>query len=795
MHNTKKLMLSAAIATTLPTLSLPATAELVLEEVVVTARKREESIQDVPVAVTAVTSEMFERATISTFEEATALAPGFNTTSSTVSPMSPSLSMRGSVQNDAVITADPSVGVYVDGVYIARAYGIGVNLVDLQSLEVLKGPQGTLFGRNSTAGALLLTSNDPILDEFSGSASATYGPENSGYQVVLNVPLGDKFALRVAHQKSDREDYIDNVANDPNNPVYLALEEPGALYTPAKTTNSEIGGSNTETTRIKLLFAPTDTTELVLAHEEFESELNGPARDQTWISGITVNQPTDDDEVSLSFDPFSYAKTKTDTFTLRQETDFGDFKFIASTREYRSLNESDYDGGDWAASPADLSAAYGFPAGTIVVPRRHGSWGRTLGDQDSYELQYINSFFNDRVDLTTGITYFKENAQYYDYSTGFDPYTTGILSARVNIADQSVKATGTYAQATIHITDKSNLTLGLRRSEEDKTVDVIDVANSLLPTWNLDSLADQPLTAQSNGAETFKSTDWLVSYDYQLNDDTLVYGKVSTGFRSGGFNGRPLGAGLPFSFDPEEIIEYELGIKADLLDGQLRWNTAIYTNETSDKQFSVLALATGSTTPSAVTKNAGDAESKGLETEFTYLFNDNWSLSGSYAYIDAQFTSLIAFDSTLGKDAEVSANRLPNILYVPENEWTLSLNYDKDYASFNLRATATYHWIDEMYGNTESPAEIEHASGGAISEAQAKDWEDATTTDAYGTLNLNAIFTTLDDKYSVSLWGKNVLDERAVQSSVAFILNPYYAYGNVSYTQPRTWGVTVKASF
>lgn len=806
MNNARKLLLAAAIAS--PQIMTPSLshAEVALEEIVVTARKREESVQAIPVAVTAITGEMFERSLMTNFEEATALTPGFTTQPSTVSPQALSLSMRGSVQNGTIITADPSVGVYVDGVYIARAYGIGMDLLDLQNVQVLKGPQGTLFGRNSTAGALLLSTNNPDTEAFSGSVSLTAGNESTAGQVILNVPLTDNFAVRIAHQKNKLDDYITNAANNPNYAPYKALE-PGALggvYAPAKTTDSKIGGYDNETTRIKALFAPTDDIEMVLSWEQFESDLKGPSRDQVWIGGISTPQSASDDTVSLSFDPKSYAETETLNFSLAWDTTIGEVKFIYGDREYRNLNEADYDGGDWAAAPWDLSALYSLPPGSVISQRRHGSWGRTAGDQQSYELQLTTSFLDDKVDVTTGITYFEENADYFDYSDGVDIYDkfAGSGSAQGIAGDvhQEVEALGIYIQSTYHINDVSNLTLGLRKSEEDKSAQIWGALGGVLPTWDVSTYRNVPGRVPTNeDSKSFSSTDWLISYDYQISEDVMVYAKFSTGFRSGGFNGRPVGAGLPLSFAPEELEEFELGLKGDFLDNRLRWNTALFSNTTTDKQYSVLAVPVGvSATPASITKNAGESEAKGFETEFTYLLNENWNLSGSYAFIDAEVTSLIAYNPVSGMDEEVDANRRPQTQFIPENEWTLSVNYDQEFDAFNLQGTATYHWIDEMYGSPESAEEIvavSSASATPFTLAQAQEWVDAGTSDAHGTLNLNLTISTLDDKYSASLWSKNVLDERAQQSSINFILAPFYSYATATYTQPRTFGVTLKAKF
>ncbi len=798
-----KSLLAASIAVSGVGLTGQALGAIGLEEIVVTARKREEAIQDIPVAVTAVTGEMFERSAISNFSEATALTPGFAVAPGTTSPQALTLSMRGSVQNSDLITDDHSVGVYVDGVYIARTYGIGMDLLDLDSLQVLKGPQGTLFGRNSTAGALLLKTKDPLLGEFEGSASLTGGTDHTRGELIVNLPLGDMLAFRVAHQENERDDYVKNVANDPNDPLYTQYNNLRP-YTASKNFDTEIGGYENSTTRAKLRFAPTDTLDMVLSWEQFESDLKGPIREQVWMAGDIIPRDKGDDTLSLDFDPRAYAETETLNFTATYEADFGELTFIAGNREYRNLNEADYDGGGYAAAPWVIS-----PTTTSV--RRHGSFGRSAGEQDSLELQLVTSFFDDKVDLTTGVTYFEEEATYYDYSYGnyvYDPVHTFIIqnfrAAGGNWVSLDTESLGFYAQGSWHINDVSNLTLGLRRTEDDKEALIwgssSQVAIGVLPTWDFIGYRNS-LTARSGSliisepSATFDSTDWLVSYDYRLNEDVMVYGKVSTGFRAGGFNGRGLDdPNASLVFDPEELIEYELGLKGDFLDGKLRWNTAIYTNETSDKQFTVLVQnSTPGAPPGTNVRNAGEAEAKGFETEFTYLLSENWSLSGSYGYVDAEITSLVSFNPASGRVEALPSNRLPNVIRIPENEWTLSLNYDQEFDSLRVSGTAMYHWVDEMVFVAETPAEI--AAGGIVNFQDASEWESASTSDDYGLLNMSITFSTLDEKYNATLWGKNVLDERKAQSSIGFISGRAYQYATSTYTEPATYGVTLKVNF
>jgi outer membrane receptor protein involved in Fe transport len=202
----------------------------------------------------------------------------------------------------------------------------------------------------------------------------------------------------------------------------------------------------------------------------------------------------------------------------------------------------------------------------------------------------------------------------------------------------------------------------------------------------------------------------------------------------------------------------------------------------------ILVSPTGGV-PGTSVANAGRARAKGFETEFTYLLADNWSIAGSYAYIDSEVTEK--------KEGGVSvpSNELPLPRYIPENQWSLVLNYDQEFSAFKLTGTATYTWIDEILGNDKSVTSLYQDSGGNLTMEQARSAVDAYASDAYGLLSLNLMVSPLDDRYSVSLWCKNVLDERKISSTNSQITGSTYQYVSGRYTEPRMWGVTLTANF
>lgn len=224
-----------------------------LDEIVVTARKVSENLQDVPVSITAFSgSELAEQNALS-LSDVQRLTPSLLIRPGTLSPASLTFAIRGQVNIDALASVDPSVGVYIDGVYVARAYGIDANLLDIQCLQVLKGPQGTLFGRNTTGGAILIQTNDPELDEYAGKVSATYGRfDYKSATAIVNLPLvTDKVALRAAVEVADSDGYHTDLAS-----------------------GEKSGEKDRWNARIKLLVKPTETLSILLSADGFGHEGN-----------------------------------------------------------------------------------------------------------------------------------------------------------------------------------------------------------------------------------------------------------------------------------------------------------------------------------------------------------------------------------------------------------------------------------------------------------------------------------------------------------------------------------------
>jgi iron complex outermembrane receptor protein len=482
-----------------------------LEEIVVTARKVAENLQDVPVAVTAFSGLDLANQNAQRVQDVARFTPGLIIRPGNASSTSLTIALRGQAQTDVLATLDPSVGTYVDGIYWARAYGLNGSLLDIQSVQVLKGPQGTLFGRNTTGGAMLINSNDPELGEFSGRLSATYGRFDERELVgIVNVPIGDRVALRLAATGFERDGYTTNSSSVGIGPTVtertLLGYGPGVTSTTplARALRSPNGGPRLDdrwrrNARAKLLVEPVDNLSLLFSAEYFKVDENpsnamrlatsafAPVPDPTlpapnraaFIStnnnvataatmvgllsgappatataaGLTIlnNLITDlnaNRRQTMSNDVgYAYAKTQTYNFIGTLDTFFGAIKLLTNYRKVHSYAGFDNDG-----SP--------YP---ILF-----SEGQQKLKQLSGEVQITGKAFGDTVDFAAGAFVFNETG--FDQSLSIALPTLNPLTSQ-NLAVIDNDSMGVYGQATWHLSDKLSLTGGLRYSADDKGID------------------------------------------------------------------------------------------------------------------------------------------------------------------------------------------------------------------------------------------------------------------------------------------------------------------------------------
>ncbi|MET0249178.1 MAG: TonB-dependent receptor [Sphingobium sp.] len=747
-----------------------------LQDIVVTARKVNESQQRVPVAVTVQSGEALRQQSAVTVPDIGRLTPGITFAAASQNSAAATLTIRGQVQTDVLATLDPSVGVYVDDFYWARAYGLNTNLLDIESAQVLRGPQGTLFGRNTTGGALLLQSNNPNYDGISGSVSGTYGRFNevSGTG-VLNLPIvTDKIALRGAVTYFGRDGFSRN-----------------------ELTGRRLGEQDSYTGRLKLRLDPTDTLQVILSGEWYGAKFydrpyeliyvapNSAANLESAFSTYGPGDPAQrtgegqalfndyiasikGDRVRLNdFDPRVDIKTQTYVLTTNLDTDFGAVKFVGGYRKIRSNASVDLDGSPWS----------------II---------QTEGNQDlesySGELQATGKAFNDALDFAVGYFYFRETGRDESTSIALPTLTRlssgGLLPRTFYIGDVDNQSMGAYFQGTWRFSDAFSFTGGVRYSAEDKNI----VAFNQTRNADTDALLScliataDPVTCRLASNNSFEGVSYTAGLNYQVNRDVLVYAKTSKGFRSGGQNLRASGSsGSAFApFGPEVVYEEEVGLKSELFNRRVRFNLAAFYSEVSDIQRTSLVVSPGGGATSTVVANAGKARFYGGEAELTVRAAEGLTLTGNAALTNAKY---LAYADATGDRRDEAFQGVP--------QWTFSVaaDYNRPLPSGTLRAHIDYAWRDDVALSNYRTRLTGNAAQDAIIQTVAK----AQTTPAGGEVNGRLSFGMMDDRLEIAAFGRNILNRRVYSTGLFFEAPLSVAVGKRN--EPATYGIQATFRF
>lgn len=757
--------------------------------VVIGVTKQDANIQETPIAITAFSGETLTEQGISKVEDIASFTPGFNIRGAGNNPTAFSLAMRGQVQNDNIATLEPSVGTYLDEMYIARAYGLNVELVDVESVQVLKGPQGTLFGRNTSAGAVLIQTANPRYGEISGKASATYGrfDERTG-QAVLNLGLSDSLAIRGALYYQKRDGYKTDINT-------------GAKYEGRETWNG----------RVKLGWKPTDTFEILLSGEWYDTYIDGPVRQNLFfnapaafgpakpiVDGIAAAEREEfggnpnlaaytPPSAVVGADPRGpFNKTKTQTYTAKfiLDTSFGQIRWINGYRGVQSKNLVDLDGTSFAGH---------FTEGTQDLK------------QYSTELQATGTAFDDRLNFATGITYFRE--------TGFDQSRSNLFNGKFaagpTVPAEFVGRTswsnfsgtldndsfGMYGQLNYALTDRFNVTGGLRYSIDDKRVitrsgDVVDNTDQFVRC----TPATVAIPCDRERHKTFTNLSYTIGADYDVTDDILIYAKHSKGYRSGALQLRTVTLEDSIPSDPEIVNEQEIGIKTTFLGGRARFNIAGYHNKVRDAQRSPVLAPNGIS--QTVIENA-DTETWGVEADASFEVVDGFTLFASGALSDPKYTRYEgkALAGTPPAQTIVTVDKSDYLLVgIVKKQFTVGANLKQDLGGVGLDANIVYAWQGKM-PQIDIPVNMftSTAPGGlGLTQAQADQLAAVAQSGSLGLLNARVALSFGPEKnFEVALWGKNLTGDQEQQYTL--LLSNIYV--GTSYNEPRSYGVTASFKF
>lgn len=708
--------------------NVPAVAEeMVLEEVIVIARKRVENQQEVPISIKAVSGDEMRRLGLVRFEDVQMANPNVRMRPSSGEPaIATTIAIRGNLQNDSTTQLDPSVGVYVDGMILARTFGVSTSMVDVQSVQTLKGPQGTLFGRNTTGGAILIQTNDPAVGEgISGYISGEVGTEDIfGAEGAVDIPLGGQAALRLMGYHREWGEFLEYKDG------------------------TELGDRETQTLRAKLLWNLGDKTTVKLNAEHGEIDATAPTQtgrqpNDAQLSGqdnigdiyptpFIPGVSTGEDIITTQVATDEAQNVESDLYILSidRETRWGQIKFISGYRE------------------VDVEAI-------VTISPGLGFTRQDKPDLENFtaELQLNGLFLNEKLELTSGLYYFDETTHEDQTITTYEEIreVISIFPEQVIriIAENESESLSAYLQGDYSLTDKMRLTLGGRYTSDERNMD---------GTYSQLGEAATPLRFDYDESEF----NYLVSFDYLFSDDVLGYAKTGTGYRSGGAGlaPDPERSGLWQSFDPEDVTNYEVGLKSEWLDNRLRVNAALFYQDYENYQYSAISVATGIPQRLAT---VSDATIQGGEIELTALLPANFSFALTYGHTDSEIDGGVA-----------DGDPLPNI---PEKTMSVILGkyLPTDVGDFDLRLI--FDWRDESYSQV-----------GFIDESTLDDRE-----------LLNIVATYTNGPWTVTGYVNNALDEE-FYNGLIYGPSSSQAFGlfGVNYTNvglPRMAGIKVGYEF
>jgi iron complex outermembrane recepter protein len=684
-----------------------ATSERLIEQVIVTARRREESMQEVPIAVTALSAEDLRDANVVRVEELGRVTASLVVTTTANRNTVPSFGIRGQRNDAAFITNDPSVGVYVAEAVQARMFGLAQSLFDLESVQVLKGPQGTLFGRNTTGGAVLFQPARPTLGVFEGYVQARAGDlGRRDAQGAVSLPIGENTAVRVAINRTYRDGFVQN--------VFLG---------------EDLNEENTLAARAVLLAKPTDWLTNTLYLDYFDADQSGNA---ARITAVNPSSPAQRRygmldvlarwDAELDFHEVEGqmpGKSAGSNFGITNlaELDLTDslkLKTILNYRDLEMVENQDLDGSFF----------------TILELRESQQ-----AEQYSAELQLQGASFGDRLDWIMGAYYYREDAQRQTFTIA--------LGATPNprFGDAVSESQSVFAQGDLGIGESLTLTLGARYTWDTREFE----QRLLSPT------SGQCLFCAEREAD-FTALTYTVSLGWQIDAQRLLYVATRRGFRAGGFDSSGNNALALEPFDPEKVTDYEIGFKGDFTfrHGDLRTNLAVYRSDYEDIQRTVLGQVNG--VPVTSIFNAASATVDGAEVELTFAPSAAVELIASTAWIDTQYDSFIT-QTAIGP-VDQSGNTFG---YVPEWTYRGGARLRLPFAARPGSETwvrADYFWQDDVYHSEfNAPWNFQKSYGLLSARLDLKDvFIDGLDLGVWGTnLTDEEYFTSAGDQYTGGL--------------------------------------------
>ena len=774
-----------------------------LEEIVVTARKTEEKLQVAPVSVTAITTAKLEANNVQSADALNTLGiPNLNISKGSGYASAANVTIRGVNQADNVLTNDAPIAMYVDGVYMARQIGDLFDLVDLQRVEVLRGPQGTLFGRNTTGGAINLITRQPGPD-FAIEQKLGYASDNefTSRTVVDTGEIGNTgIRALFAYSHHQLDGWVRNT---------LTASDDGYGASASDSFYADIRADITDEFSAEYRF-------------DYSNMHAQPAADQ-----LTVVSPADaayfgaspkfggaplivspnyrSSLQSYDADPPEHDEILGHSLTL--DYDFSDALRLKSITAYRSLANDGH--ADQAGQGLLLGPVLNSTTGAVTVQQVHPFLTLCPGDtpvfpsnvcdhqrqyQISEELQ-ASGVWNE-LKYVAGLYFFDEKVHEEDpefltvvlpvaalgLPPAFVPFyqsMPSIIAAGGNVGINAYPVTNYWSESKSFaayqqtsytpdfLDDKAEFTFGLRYTYDQKTIQQKDFSATAPGCYT-----DLPNCSPAFGAKNWHNLSWLLSMNYKFTDDIMGYWRIANAYKAGGFSARTANN----EYDPETDTSYEVGVKSEFLDHRVRINADVFYTQYDNAQINVFVEDPVTHSAASVTTNAGSLDYTGGELEVSVIPAKNWLIDGSFGYTDPQFNTFNSVDPATGKTINYASQAIDN--YTSKMTYSLGVEYDFDPFTFgDLSVRADYNFASPK---TFHPLTVLSPLNEIIKSQN------------YHTLNAYVLLKNIETDYGVweaKLYGTNLINEYQRYAGIDFEIVPGLSYfGNNSYNRPRVIG-------
>ncbi len=716
-RNLVKVMCLAVGAATGSMASAQEGQRVTLEEVIVTAQKRAENLQEVPLSISAIGAQELDNRGIESLGDLNAVAPNVMIRQNPGARLISTLSIRGSGQGQPAIWIDAPVGLYLNGIYLGKTQGSIFDVVDIERVEVLRGPQGTLFGRNTEGGAVNFVTRRPS-GEMSGSARVELG--NYDRQVArlqMDLPKMGDTSVAFALRREKADGWATNLTGPDLGSNDNQAFRTSVMWEPSDRLTAVYDFDYTHTDQtptVTSLFAVSGWagTFPSIFNQAFPQELApgvvanlavplGTDIQNAVLPYVTTSRPK---TVSTNVAPgqrevYEYSRGRSHALTLEYDlTEQDQLKYIAAQRSMNFEDSQDIDGTPLVSITSgavfpDGVPAFGIPAGSPAgAPFPYGmsaSYNRiTDYEQMSHELQWIAT--RDRANWVMGLYYFEDEGE----TNGSQLFTLFSQPPQQSNYAADTEAWAVFGQMDFQMTDSVTATFGVRYTEEKRSgwthrFLTDGFGGAALPGGDL-AAGQLPFTSYS---ETFDDTSPMFALSYQYSDDINFYARIANGFKSGGFSSELANPAVNTPFQPQTSVSKEIGMKSEWMDGRARLNVALFHNSIEDLHITQLLPGT---TQSLVT-NAGESTYQGAEIEFQVQLSDNWRFSGNYGYLDATFDKYLDNSFLPGRPIiDTASNRLPG--YAPETTYSLQLEgVLAQLSNGTVSLLLDYSYTDDMY--------------------------------------------------------------------------------------------------